>query len=110
MAVPDKARPDTAVRVEKGDTLSAIAKEAGITLKELYVLNPKFKSDPKYNGGNLIFSNTLVNLAPPVKAAVTPKVETPVVPKVETPVVPEVVPVEEELPEAEADDLPELQE
>lgn len=69
MAVPDKARPDTAVRVEKGDTLSAIAKDAGITLKQLYDLNPKFKEDPKYKGGNMIFSNTLVNLAPPVKAA-----------------------------------------
>jgi hypothetical protein len=92
MAVPDKARPDTAVRVEKGDTLSAIAKEAGITLKELYALNPKFKEDPKYKGGNMIFSNTLVNLAPPAKAAVTPKptptptpTPTPETPKDETP-------------------------
>jgi hypothetical protein len=76
MAVPDSARPDTAVRVEKGDTLSAIAKEAGITLKELYALNPKFKSDPKYQGGNMIFSNTLVNLAPPTKGVnATAKVE-----------------------------------
>ena len=85
MAVPDKAKPTTAVRVEKGDTLSAIAKEAGITLKELYALNPKFKSDPKYKGGNMIFSNTLVNLAPPAPkapAVTPPKVETP---KVETP-------------------------
>ena len=95
MAVPDKARPDTAVRVEKGDTLSAIAKEAGITLKQLYALNPKFKEDPKYKGGNMIFSNTLVNLAPPTKTAVTPKTPIPTpTPKVEvTPeVVPEVVP------------------
>jgi hypothetical protein len=79
MAVPDKAKPTTAVRVEKGDTLSAIAKDAGITLKQLYDLNPKFKEDPKYKGGNMIFSNTLVNLAPPVKVVTTPKVETPVV-------------------------------
>jgi len=69
MAVPDKAKPTTAVRVEKGDTLSAIAKDAGISLKTLYDLNPKFKSDPKYDGGNMIFSNTLVNLKPATKAA-----------------------------------------
>ena len=43
MAVPDKARPDTAVRVQPGDTLSEIARDAGITLKQLYALNPKFK-------------------------------------------------------------------
>jgi hypothetical protein len=89
MAVPDKARPDTAVRVEKGDTLSAIAKANDTTVKKLLELNPKFKTDPKYDGGNMIWSNTLVNIKPPVKApAVTPpKVETPKVetPKVETP-------------------------
>jgi hypothetical protein len=84
MAVPDKAKPDTAVRVEKGDTLSAIAKEAGITLKELYALNPKFKSDPKYQGGNMIFSNTLVNLAPPAKVA-KPEVIAPIVASDTTP-------------------------
>ena len=82
MAVPDKAKPTTAVRVEKGDTLSAIAKDAGISLKTLYDLNPKFKSDPKYQGGNMIFSNTLVNLAPAVKTTApvttTPVTTTPV--------------------------------
>jgi len=65
MAIPDKNRPDTAVRVERGDTLSAIAKANKTTVAALLDLNPKFKEDPKYQGGNMIFSNTLVNLAPP---------------------------------------------
>ena len=95
MATPDSARPDTAVRVEKGDTLSAIAKANDITLAQLYDLNPKFKTDPKYQGGNMIFSNTLVNIAPPTKAATpTPTpTPTPSTPTPETPVVPPVVPV-----------------
>jgi hypothetical protein len=78
MAVADKANPTTAVRVEKGDTLSAIAKDAGITLKELYALNPKFKEDPKYQGGNMIFSNTLVNLAPKVSTGINAAAKGPI--------------------------------
>jgi hypothetical protein len=69
MAVPDKVKPTTAVRVEPGDTLSAIAKANKTTVAKLIELNPKFKSDPKYDGGNMIFSNTLVNIKPVVKAA-----------------------------------------
>ena len=72
MAVPDKKTPSTAVRVEKGDTLSAIAKANGLTLTEIKKLNPTLVNDPKYNGGNLIFSNTKVNIAPATKAPVTP--------------------------------------
>ena len=71
MAVPDKAKPTTAVRVEPGDTLSAIAKANKTTVAKLLELNPKFTSDPKYKGGNMIFSNTLVNIKPAVKTAVT---------------------------------------
>jgi hypothetical protein len=91
MATPDKARPDTAVRVEKGDTLSAIAKANDLTLKQLYDLNPKFKTDPKYQGGNMIFSNTLVNIAAPTKAATSGATPTPPSggPTPETPVTPE---------------------
>ena len=64
MARPDDNRPETAVRVERGDTLSAIAKANETTVAKLLELNPKFKTDPKYQGGNMIFSNTLVNIAP----------------------------------------------
>ena len=64
MAVPDKKKPDTAVRVESGDTLNAIARANDLTLKQLLDLNPKFTTDPKYQGGNRIFSNTLVNIKP----------------------------------------------
>jgi LysM repeat protein len=58
--------------VKRGDTLSKIAKDAGISLNELKQLNPKFESDSKYKGGNLIFAGTKVNLPgspviPPVK-------------------------------------------
>jgi hypothetical protein len=67
MAVPDKKSPDTAVRVEKGDTLYAIAKANDLTLAEIRALNPQLMSDPKYNGGSTIFSNTKVNIAPPTK-------------------------------------------
>ena len=48
--------------VKRGDTLSKIAKDAGISLNELKQLNPKFESDSKYKGGNLIFAGTKVNL------------------------------------------------
>jgi len=87
VATPDKTNPKTAVRVQPGDTLSQIAKDAGVSLKTIYELNPKFKEDPKYQGGNMIWSNTLVNLAPKEKVATPVKVETPKVetPKVETP-------------------------
>jgi len=64
MAVPDKTNPDTAVRVQPGDTLSAIAKANDLTLKELLALNPTIVNNPKYQGGNMIWSNTKVNIAP----------------------------------------------
>ena len=71
MAVADPNSPDTAVRVQPGDTLSAIAKANDLTLKELLALNPVLTSNPKYNGGNTIFSNTKVNIAPAAPAAST---------------------------------------
>lgn len=61
----------TKVTVQRGDTLSKIAKEAGTTVKEIIAANPKFVNDPKYKGGNLIFAGTKVNL-PTKKDILTP--------------------------------------
>jgi len=52
-------------RVQGGDTLSAIAKKNNMTLSQLMALNPKFKQQAKYKGGNTIFRNTAVNLTAP---------------------------------------------
>ena len=71
MAVADPKSPNTAVRVEKGDTLSAIAKANGLTLSEIRALNPALMSNPKYDNGNMIFSNTKINIAPPTTPATT---------------------------------------
>ena len=65
-SISNQSQPTTTpYYVERGDTLSGIAKDAGISLQELKDLNPKFESDPKYNGGNTIFSGTRVNLPNP---------------------------------------------
>lgn len=64
-ATPTPPPPQQSIEkytVQKGDTLSQIAKDAGISLKELKDLNPKFTSDPKYKNGNMIWSGTKVNL------------------------------------------------
>ena len=62
-SISNQSQPTTTpYYVERGDTLSGIANNAGISLQELKDLNPKFESDPKYNGGNTIFSGTKVNL------------------------------------------------
>jgi LysM repeat protein len=65
MAVPDSKNPNTAVRVQAGDTLSAIAKANNLTLSEIKALNPNIMNNAKYNNGNTIFSNTKINIAPP---------------------------------------------
>jgi hypothetical protein len=69
MAVADPKNPDTAVRVEKGDTLWAIAKANDLTLAEIRALNPQLMSNPKYDNGNMIFSNTKINIAPPTTSS-----------------------------------------
>ncbi len=48
--------------VQPGDTLSEIAADNNISLKQLLALNPKFTNDPKYKNGNMIWSGTTVKL------------------------------------------------
>ena len=50
------------VTVKSGQTLSSIAKANSTTVTAILAANPKFTSDPKYNGGNTIFSGTTVNI------------------------------------------------
>jgi LysM repeat protein len=50
------------VVVKPGDTLSKIAKKNGISLDELIEANPKFTENPKYDGGNKIWSGTTVKI------------------------------------------------
>jgi len=57
----------TKYTVKPGDTLSEIAANNNLSLQELYALNPKFKSDPKYQGGNMIWSGTTVKLGTETK-------------------------------------------
>jgi hypothetical protein len=77
------------VTVERGDTLSSIAKENNTTVKAILAANPKFTEDAKYKGGNTIFAGTTVKIPP--KVSTPPKSVTPIVdvpkPKDEPPMV-----------------------
>lgn len=49
--------------VKKGDTFSAIAKNAGVSLSDLRAANPKIADKKsKYKGGSMIWSGTKVNI------------------------------------------------
>jgi LysM repeat protein len=82
------AKPIT-VKVERGDTLSSIAKENNTTVKAILAANPKFTEDTKYKGGNTIFAGTTVKIPP--KISTPPKSTTPIIdvpkPKDEPPIV-----------------------
>ncbi|MFD9242728.1 LysM peptidoglycan-binding domain-containing protein [Streptomyces sp. NPDC059556] len=55
--VPKPTLPKPAyVQIKSGDTLSGIAKKAGISMDRLKQLNPTFWSNPKYDKGNTIWS------------------------------------------------------
>jgi LysM repeat protein len=56
---PPKA---TYVTIKKGDTLSAIAARAHISMATLKKLNPVFWTNPKYKNGNLIWSGGKVRV------------------------------------------------
>lgn len=59
-AVPNRATPYT---VQKGDTLTSIAKAKGTTVDALRQANPKMTAPgSKYNNGNMIWSGTKVNM------------------------------------------------
>jgi LysM repeat protein len=57
-----KVTPGSSYTVKKGDTLSAIAKSAGVSLADLRAANKKFKTNPKYKQGSMIFSGTTVKI------------------------------------------------
>jgi LysM repeat protein len=70
---PVVPKAEVSYRVQSGDTLSQIAKANNTTVKELLAINPALTSNPKYNDGRTIFSNTKIVLEPAVKAPkVTP--------------------------------------
>jgi len=58
--------------VKSGDTLSAIAKANGTTLKAVLAANPKFTDVAKYQNGNMIWSGTTVNIPAPKVATAAP--------------------------------------
>jgi len=48
--------------VKKGDTLSGIAKNSGLSLSEIRAINPALMKNPKYKKGSMIWSGTKVNV------------------------------------------------
>ena len=55
-------KPGSAYRVKRGDTLSGIAKTAGVNLSDIMKANKKFTTDAKYKGGNMIWADTRVKI------------------------------------------------
>ena len=72
-------------KVKKGDTLSEIAEDAGISLSALLKLNPQIKNPNLINPGQVITISKPTPTPPPMPPAPTPS---PVVPVTATPVVP----------------------
>jgi LysM repeat protein len=55
--------PGSRYTVKKGDTLSAIAKSAGVKVSDVLAVNPKIADKKsKYKGGSMIWSGTKVKL------------------------------------------------
>jgi LysM repeat protein len=53
---------DSRYTVKKGDTLSGIAKNAGLSLSEIRAANPEIMKKKKYKQGSMIWSGTKVNI------------------------------------------------
>lgn len=96
--------------IQRGDTLSAIAKRNGISLQQLLDWNPVFRDNPKYKGGNMIWSGGTVYLEadnprtsgnrpqpPPPPPVVWPPAPPPPDPKPPEPEPPKPVPTLEDL-------------
>lgn len=64
----------TSYTVKAGDTLSSIAKKYKVTLQQILAANPKFTTDPKFQGGNMIWAGTIVKIP---AATTTPPVTKP---------------------------------
>jgi hypothetical protein len=74
---PPAAKPIT-VKVERGDTLSSIAKENKTTVAAILKANPKFTEQAKYKDGNMIWAGTTVKIPPKTSTPLkTATVETP---------------------------------
>lgn len=54
--------PGSTYVVKRGDTLSGIAKSAGVSLAEIRAANKKFAKNPKYKQGNMIWAGTTVKI------------------------------------------------
>lgn len=56
------SKTDSRYTVKKGDTLSGIAKTAGVSLSEIRAANPDIMKKKKYKQGSMIWSGTKVNI------------------------------------------------
>jgi hypothetical protein len=64
MAAPVAKPVNGVVKVQPGNTVAQIAKANGLTTKEVLALNPALTSNPKYDGGNTVFSGTQIRVEP----------------------------------------------
>jgi hypothetical protein len=71
MAAPVAKPVNGVVKVQPGNTVSQIAKANGLTTKEVLALNPALTSNPKYDGGNTVFSGTQIRVEPKVTTPVS---------------------------------------
>jgi LysM repeat protein len=67
---------DKKVTVRSGQTLSSIAKANGTTVAAIKKANPVLTTNPKYNGGNTIFSGTKLTIPGKAPATATAKAGT----------------------------------